>query len=116
MAEINSSNNAYNPDKARKSFGTASLVMGIISIVLLCTGIFSIPFGALGILFSLLSRKNKVPFANSALTGLVLSVTGIVLGSALTAYAVYRILYDPTVWEQLETLDPDLYKYMAYDF
>jgi len=104
--------NAYNPDKARNSFGNAALIMGILSTVLLCTGILSIPFGALGLLFAILSRKNGTGFSSSALTGVVLSATGIVLGSALTAFAVYRILYDPTVWEQINELYPDFYRYM----
>ncbi len=116
MAENDSTYNAYNPDRARNSFGTASLVMGIISTVILCTGVFSIPFGALGILFSLLSRRKGAPFANSALTGLVLSVTGMVLGAALTGFAIYRLLYDPTVWDEINAYYPDLYKYMGYDF
>ena len=47
--------NNYNPDRGRHSFEIASLVMSIISMVLLCTGILAIPFGALGILFAVLS-------------------------------------------------------------
>lgn len=108
--------NMENPDKARNAFGTAALVMGIISTVMLCTGVLSIPSGALGVLFAILSRKKGSPLKSNALTGLVLSVTGMVLGSILTAYAVYRLLYDPTVWDQIKTFYPDYYKYMVYDF
>ncbi len=110
--ENSSEYSAYNPDKARNSFGTASLVMGILSTVLLCTGILAIPFGALGVIFSILSRKNGENLGSSALTGMVLSITGMVIGLALSAIAIYRILYDPSVWDQINELYPDFYKYM----
>uniref|UniRef100_UPI003AB98B88 DUF4190 domain-containing protein n=1 Tax=Waltera sp. TaxID=2815806 RepID=UPI003AB98B88 len=44
-------------DPKYKGLSIASMVCGICSLVLCCTGLLSIPTGALGILFALLTRK-----------------------------------------------------------
>ncbi|MBO6007885.1 MAG: hypothetical protein J6P78_04885, partial [Lachnospiraceae bacterium] len=70
--------NNFNPDKGRHAFETAALVMSIISMVLLCTGILAIPFGALGLLFAILSRKEKEALGRMAVTGAIISVVSMV--------------------------------------
>ncbi len=100
----NSTYNSYNPDRGRRSFETASLTFGIISIVLLCTGVLAIPAGALGILFALLSRKGKNPFTGTAIAGLILSCFGMIFGSVITVIAVYSVLTDPTVLDQVREM------------
>ncbi len=94
----------YNPDKGRHAFETASLVMSIISMILLCTGILAIPFGALGILFALLSRKDKEPLGKMALTGAILSVISMITGALITAYSVYTLMTDPSVLEEVSRM------------
>jgi len=96
--------NNYNPDRGRRSFETASLVMSIISLVLLCTGILAIPFGAMGVLFALLSRKDKEPMGRMALTGAVISVISMVTGAFITAYSVYTVMTDPSVIEEVSRM------------
>lgn len=64
----------------------ASLFMGILSIVMMCCG-FSFFFGALGILFALLSRKEKA-MDPQAKIGLGLSIGGTVMSLVLIIVAL----------------------------
>ena len=72
---------------------TASLVMGILSLLLTCCGL-SYVFGALGIIFALLSRKNG-PMDPQAKIGMGLSIAGSVLGIVIIAVA---LLQDPSYY------------------
>ena len=96
--------NNYNPDRGRHSFEIASIVMGIISMVLLCTGVLAIPFGALGILFALLSRKDKDRLGNIAITGAIISVVSMITGAFITVYSVYTVMTDPSVLEEVSRM------------
>ena len=96
--------NNYNQDKGRHSFEIASAVMGIISLVLLCTGVLSIPTGALGILFSVLSRKRSNPLTPLAKAGFTISILGIVLGALVTVVAIYTVMTDPSVIEEVKQM------------
>jgi len=93
--------NNYNPDRGRYAFETASLVLGTISVFLLCTGVLAIPAGALGALFALLSRKGKNALSRMALCGLILSLIGMITGGLITAYAVYAFFSDPSIVEDV---------------
>lgn len=75
------SQNYKNPRPPRKNsnnMATASLVMGILSVVLCCCGGFGIILGAIGIVLAILSRGRE-PMETSAKVGIGLSVGGIVL-------------------------------------
>ena len=72
---------------------TAALVMGILSLLLTCCGL-SYVFGALGIIFALLSRKNG-PMDPQAKIGMGLSIAGSVLGIVIIAVA---LLQDPSYY------------------
>ncbi|NCB93839.1 MAG: DUF4190 domain-containing protein [Clostridia bacterium] len=86
-------NNPYNNQGYRplhsspNGFMVASLVMGILSIVLICCG-FSFFFGALGILFAILSRREGKMEAQ-AKVGLGLSIAGTVLGLVIILIALF---------------------------
>lgn len=71
-------NSNHNEEGGRSSgLATASLVLGILSLLLVCCG-FSFILGALGILFALISR-GAAKMSTSAKTGLGLSIGGLVL-------------------------------------
>lgn len=57
----------------------ASLVLGILSVLLCCCGGFGIILGAIGIVLAILSRGRE-PMETSAKAGMGLSIGGIVLG------------------------------------
>ena len=66
------------PGKNSNYMATASLVLGILSVVLCCCGGFGIILGAIGIVLAILSRGRE-PMETSAKVGLGLSIGGIVL-------------------------------------
>ena len=61
----------------RNKFARASLILGMCSIVLVCTLFLPIPLGALGLLFYFLSKRLHKPVDSSAKAGLVTSLIGL---------------------------------------
>ncbi|MDE7270468.1 MAG: DUF4190 domain-containing protein [Acetatifactor sp.] len=76
-------------------FTIAALACGICSLVLCCTGILAVPLGALGILFTVLARQRGKRMSSLSITGLVLSIIGLVLGLILSICAIGIYLSDP---------------------
>ncbi len=104
MNTSDSAYNNYNSAKGRQAFDTAALVMGIISLVLLCTGVLSIPAGALGILFSSLGKKPGEERTPRSKCGLMLSIIGLAAGIMLITVALYWFYTDPTALEQIKSM------------
>ncbi len=67
------------PDKRSKAFSTASLVMGILSFVCSCCIYAALPFGALAVIFALLSRGGEMRLDSMGKAGLGLGIGGIVV-------------------------------------
>lgn len=86
-----------------RSLATASMVLGIISVVLCCMGFLGIPFGALGLILALMTRQSGRRMSGMAMAGVWLSCVGIALGVLITASAVYTILSDPSAY--MDTLN-----------
>lgn len=70
------------PKQSPNNMATASLVMGILSLVSCCCYYVSFIFCGLGILFALLSRTGE-PMVGRAKVGLGLSIVGLVLAAVL---------------------------------
>lgn len=97
----NQNQNNFSNQRSRFPSGngmvTASMIMGIISVLLICCGI-SYFFGALGIIFALLSRRDG-PMESQAKVGLCLSIAGAVGGIILLVvtivanFSTYQNLY-----------------------
>lgn len=64
----------------KNPFSIASMVCGIISIVVCCCGFLSLPFGALSILFALLARRKGNPMDSMSIAGIATSVVGMICG------------------------------------
>lgn len=90
----------------KNNFANASLILGICSLVLLCTGIFSIPLGALGILFAVLSRRAG-KMNPGAKTGCILSLAGLLSGLFITLFAYFSFIFT-TIYDYMEK-NPDNY-------
>lgn len=73
------------------TFARLSLILGIASLALLCTGILPIPLGALGILFAVLSRKDKLE--GTALGGCITSAIGLAAGICVTVFTYFMLIF-----------------------
>ncbi len=78
-----------------QTFAMASMFCGTISLIMCCTGILSVPAGAMGILFAILSKRKDRGFHPASQTGIRLSCLGIVLGITFLAYSIYLIVTQP---------------------
>lgn len=92
-------NNNNTGDNDRSSykvdaFSVASVVCGGLSIVCFCTGIFSIFFGAMGILLAILDKRLGKPVSPLSTTGFTLSCFGLFLGIAITVLVLYSYATD----------------------
>lgn len=91
---------------ASRICGTVSITLGILSVTACCLGYLSIPLGALGILFAMLSRRHGQPMPPLCRTGLLLSIGGLIFGIVIFAFHIYATITDPTFWEYVrETME-----------
>ena len=83
-------------------FSIVSMFCGLLSVTLCCTGILSIPFGALGILFAVLTKRLGKPMPPMSVTGTLLSCLGMVLGICMCVYSfIYVMNNSPEMWNAL---------------
>lgn len=100
-------NGSYFHRQAPNGMAVASLVMGILSIVLLCCG-FSFVVGSLGIVFALLSRTQS-GMDTQAKVGLGLSIGG----SVISILSVLFLLVSNDVYKDIR--DEYEHFYQEYD-
>lgn len=85
-------------------FSAASMICGFLSVSLCCTGILSLPVGALGILFAILSKRRGSSMPPMSFTGVVLSCAGIALGLSLLIFSMYTVWNDPEARKTFEEM------------
>ncbi len=99
----------------RKTYGwsVASMVSGILALICCCFGYTGVVFGALAIIFSVISRKNLGYFDGMAIAGLVTGIIGFILGAALIifAYSVDEETFNKMLEEYLEEYENMLPEY-----
>ena len=94
----------FNTDRAGNRINplsTASFLCGMLSVFLCCTGVLSIPAGALGILFAVLTKRHGKPMPPVSKSGVFLSCIGIALGISMCVYALYTVQRDPELWNTM---------------
>ncbi len=93
----------FNPyeHKPTNTMETAAMVLGTGSIVLSTCIYVSIPFGALAIIFALLSRGARMSLSARARNALILGIAGLVITFILCIYAFYTIMQDPGQFEDM---------------
>lgn len=104
----------YQSQPKKNTFATAALVMGILSLVSLCTVIGPLVFGSLGIIFAILSREQGQKTATEALIGVVTSTIGCAISILLIVVSLIvsiRMLVNPASREQLNQMYEDVYGY-----
>lgn len=94
---------------SRDHFALASLLMGVLAILLSCTIIFSLPLAGLSFLFAALAyRKGKLKNYN-ALGGIALSSIALVFVFAIIIYTVTRDMFLSTTYDQMNVIFEQLY-------
>ncbi|MGN1148709.1 MAG: hypothetical protein ACI4TB_09820, partial [Lachnospiraceae bacterium] len=104
----------YQPEP-KNNFYTAAMILGIISLVSLCTFFLPLILGALGILFIILGKRQNKKLNPTAITGLVTSLIGIVSGLVITifSFASAFTLLQP---ENRDTLNQQFEEIYGMDF
>ena len=114
-----SSSGGYQPQNGKtpaSPMAIASLVMGILSLVLCCCfGIGSIVLGALGIIFAILSRKEK-PMETMAKVGLGLSIGGVIIGLIIAVFFFISMLTSDDVQSDYGFPGESSLEYYLYDY
>ncbi len=95
-----------------QGFIISSMICGVLSVTACCTGILSLPLGALGILFALLTYRKGKRMNGSAATGIVLSCMGIVTGISMMIYSfatLPKMMQDPFFRSQVDAVTQQMY-------
>lgn len=97
--------------RSTHAFAVASMIFGISSILLLCTGLLPLPLGALGMLFAILSRRRERPMSGMSVTGMVTSLIGMALGIVIMAYlaAMVSMALNPATRHYLDPIYQNAY-------
>ncbi len=110
------SNSSYYNQPTHRPYGQgfliASMVCGVLSVTACCTGILSLPLGALGILFAMLTYRRGKKMNGTAMTGIVFSTMGIITGVSILIYSFYTLpdmMNDPAFQNQVDTITEQMY-------
>lgn len=103
----NEQNQIYPPRQPRTTassgMATVSLILGILSLVSLCLIPISVFFGALSVIFALLSKGGEYKLPGNSKAGIILSVAGVLLSfifTVLVAIAAFG-MYNATEFQDI---------------
>jgi len=112
----NSSNSSYYNQPThrpyRQGFMLASGICGLLSVSTCCTGIFSLVFGSLGILFAVLASRKGKQLNATCILGIVFSAIGMLSGLFLLVYTFVMfpaLMQDETYRQQLDMVTEAAY-------
>lgn len=83
-----------NPDAFQESGGTfplISMILGIASIILCCTGILSIPLASVSIILAVLSARKGKSMSGMSIAGICTSIFGMILGIVFLIYIIFCV-------------------------
>lgn len=81
-------------EERNNTFTILSLIFGILTFLTLFTVVFPFFFGSLSIIFAVLSKGSSLKMNSMAKTAVTLSLSGIILITALTGGTMYRLMTD----------------------
>lgn len=81
-------------EERNNTFAILSLIFGILTFLTLFTVIFPFFFGSLSIIFAVLSKGSSLRMNSLAKSAVTLSLSGIILITALTGGTMYRLMTD----------------------
>ena len=105
------------PAMRRNPFTSASLILGICSLVTICTAVLPLPLGALGILFAILSYRKGRHMDTLAITGIATSCVGLLFSLIFIGIAfsmMPAMLRDPEYRDMLNRYSESMYG-QSYD-
>lgn len=111
-----SGGNQYNNTRNRSTdgFAVASLICGILSLVLCCSAFLSLALGALGILFAVLSNRKGKAMPGMSIAGISTAIVGMLLGFLMSCYYIFAamlpgMLRQPEFRDRMDSLYEDAY-------
>lgn len=81
-------------EQRNNTFTILSMIFGILTFLSMLTVVFPFIFGSLAIIFAILSKGSSLHMNSLAKTAVALSLSGIVLVSALTGSTAYLLITD----------------------
>ncbi len=103
------------PDRRSHGLATASFVMGILSLATCCCIYSAIVFGALSIIFALLSRGGETTLDGAGKTGLILGISGLTVTVILYIVMLfYAVSYYGSFDELMRYSNEMAEQYMKY--
>lgn len=98
-------------DRSKNAFAIAAMILGICSILFICTLYLPIPLGALGCLFVILSKRRGKAMSGAAITGLITSILGILCGLFILIVSLFSAftLFKPENREMLDSIFEQTY-------
>lgn len=81
-------------EQRNNTFTILSLIFGILTFLSLLTVVFPFFFGSLAIIFAILSKGSSLKMEPLAKTAVALSLSGIILITALAGGTTYRLITD----------------------
>lgn len=96
----------------KNGFRIASLVLGILALLSICTAVLPIPLGAGAILFAVLGHRKGKQLDTMSLAGILTGAAGMAMSIALIAMTFMMLptmLKDESYREQLNTMSEAMY-------
>lgn len=102
----------YQTTPKQNPFVMASLIMGLLALITICTGILPLLFGSLGIIFAVLANRKGKRMETPAFIGVITSVVGLAMSSVIVVMSFAMLptmLKSPEYREQLNTVSESMY-------
>lgn len=94
-------NDGYRPHLHGSPLGRISFFLGILSLMSCMVFYIAVPFGALAVILALLSRTDSAK-SKKYRASVICGICGIVLTTAITSTAFYKVFTDPEMFGAIE--------------
>lgn len=98
--QFQSDNSSYPIRQKPNAFAVASLVMGILAMVTLCTIYLPIVFGSLSIIFAILSKGSQKHMPGMSHAGIITAVSGIIFSVITIAATLFILFTNPDIYQE----------------
>lgn len=95
-----------------QGFAIASMILGILALLTSCTGVFSLPFGAMSLLFAIMAYRKGKRMNSMAVTGISMACIGILSGLVILISSFMMLpemLRDENYRRQMDIISEQIY-------